>query len=319
MRTDIKHPEYLFFAAVVASAFLLVGSPPEKLPSAEIAAASALTRAAADPFAAVELSAKAAYVYDVKAKRKLYGVNEREVLPLASIAKIMTAATALSLVPETTYVTIDGLSLREEGDSGLSIGERWLLRDLLAFMLLESSNDGAVAVAQTIGATLPADGDFPDHRALFVEKMNELAHSIGLVGTYFLNESGLDLPASGGGEAAGAGAYSTAEETARLLAYALAKFPAVFRETRWSELALGAENGDAHSAQNTNKGVGHLPLLIASKTGYTDLAGGNLVIAFDAGFNHPIIVVALGSTTDGRFEDVEKLVWATLEYLSQDM
>ena len=59
-------------------------------------------------------------------------------------------------------------------------------------------------------------------------------------------------------------------------------------------------------------------MLIASKTGYTDLAGGNLVIAFDAGFNHPIIVSVLGSTIDGRFTDAEALVWAALAYLQNN-
>ena len=51
---------------------------------------------------------------------------------------------------------------------------------------------------------------------------------------------------------------------------------------------------------------------IASKTGFTDLAGGNLVIAFDAGLSHPIIISVLGSTQEGRFRDVEKLVTASL-------
>lgn len=51
---------------------------------------------------------------------------------------------------------------------------------------------------------------------------------------------------------------------------------------------------------------------MASKTGLTDLAGGNLAIAFDAGLGHPIVVVVLGSTEDGRLTDVENLVDATL-------
>ena len=81
---------------------------------------------------------------------------------------------------------------------------------------------------------------------------------------------------------------------------------------------FSSESGGAHAVLNTNRETGELPLLIASKTGYTDLAGGNLVIAFDAGFNRPIIIAVLGSTAEERFTDVEKLVWATLAYLQQN-
>jgi D-alanyl-D-alanine carboxypeptidase len=78
---------------------------------------------------------------------------------------------------------------------------------------------------------------------------------------------------------------------------------------------LSGNGENRFSARNTNRETGKFPLLLASKTGYTDLAGGNLALAFDAGFNHPIVVVVLGSSYDGRFADAEKLVWSTLEYL----
>jgi hypothetical protein len=47
------------------------------------------------------------------------------------------------------------------------------------------------------------------------------------------------------------------------------------------------------------------------------MAGGNLTVAFDAGLAHPVIVTVLGSTQEGRFEDVKNLVDATLDYLNQ--
>ncbi len=60
--------------------------------------------------------------------------------------------------------------------------------------------------------------------------------------------------------------------------------------------------------KNTNEVVQNIDGLIASKTGYTDLSGGNLVVAFDAGLNHPIIVTVLGSSQEGRFSDTLKLI-----------
>lgn len=307
-------PEYFFWLAVMGAFFLLLSPQgnPQGGQGAVATAAVVSQSPKENSFDSVDLAAKAAYVYDTKTKRTLFAKNASTSLPLASITKIMTAATALSLVPETTYIPIDARAVAEEGDSGLKVGERWLLRDLLTFMLIESSNDGAVAVSSTIGALLATSTETSDEsRFLFVGKMNELAETLHFSSAHFLNETGLDLNETQ------AGARASAEETAHMLAYALEKFPAVFKETRWSEFRLKNESGETHSALNTNKDINTLPLLIASKTGYTDLAGGNLVIAFDAGFNYPIVISVLGSTIDGRFTDVEKLVWATLEYLAQ--
>jgi len=72
----------------------------------------------------------------------------------------------------------------------------------------------------------------------------------------------------------------------------------------------------SYFANNTNIFVDKIPNLIASKTGFTDLAGGNLVIAFNADINRPIIISVLGSTEEGRFTDVLQLIEATIKQLS---
>ncbi len=77
-----------------------------------------------------------------------------------------------------------------------------------------------------------------------------------------------------------------------------------------------SEDGFLHPAENTNEYVNTIPGLQGSKTGYTELAGGNLAIVFDAGLDHPIAIVVLGSTLEGRFEDVDALVEATYSYVS---
>lgn len=306
-------PELFFWSAALCAFFLLI-SPKESFQFVqvnEVVAAVAQEKPRANPYQGLELDAKAAYVLDVKAKKPLFAKNALQILPLASLTKIMTAITALSSAPETMYVTLGERAISEEGDSGLKVGERWLLRDLLKFMLLESSNDSAVAISSTVGEILATSTTtVEENRHLFIRKMNEIADTLNFSSLRFLNESGLDIDESH------AGAYGSAADTARMLAYALEEFPLILGETRWNELQLGDENGDEHSAKNTNKDINTLPLLISSKTGYTDLAGGNLLIAFDAGFNYPIIISVLGSTIDGRFTDVEKLVWATLEFLA---
>ena len=99
------------------------------------------------------------------------------------------------------------------------------------------------------------------------------------------------------------------------MGYAVTKYPNVFRNTKYDELKVESLSKLGHKAVNTNKTVNSIPGIIASKTGYTELAGGNLAVVFDAGFGSPVAVVVLGSTYEERFSDVEKLSNATLEYL----
>ena len=142
--------------------------------------------------------------------------------------------------------------------------------------------------------------------------MNAEAQRAGLSATYFLNETGLDENAeiSGG--------YGSARDAARLIAYAYRAHPELFGATTQSESVFTEENGNRHEADNTNKIVAEIPMLRASKTGFTDLAGGNLAVVFDAGIGKPIAVSVLGSTKDGRFEDVKNLVDATLQFLQRN-
>ncbi|MCX6789964.1 MAG: hypothetical protein NTV60_00350, partial [Candidatus Kaiserbacteria bacterium] len=55
---------------------------------------------------------------------------------------------------------------------------------------------------------------------------------------------------------------------------------------------------------------------LLSKTGYTELAGGNLALVFDAGIEHPIAVVVLGSSKEARFTDGTALINATLAHFA---
>lgn len=307
----LQRPEYFFWGAFVLAGILFLSPDEGTLPIPQQQTAVAQT-AAAESYEEVLLEAKAAAVLDTRTTMFLFERNARSVLPLASLTKIMTAATALALVPETTVVSIDALDLQEEGDAGLVSGETWLLRDLLKLTLLKSSNDAAHAVAAAAGGIALGFGSREEGRAFFIERMNERARALSLRTLLFLNETGLDVaPTIAGG-------YGSARDAAMIFAHALARYPTIFEPTKWEQVVF-ATNGGGRNAQNTNRETGKFPLLIASKTGYTDLAGGNLALAFDADFNHPIIIVVLGSTVEGRFADAEKLVWATLEYLSRNI
>jgi D-alanyl-D-alanine carboxypeptidase (penicillin-binding protein 5/6) len=141
--------------------------------------------------------------------------------------------------------------------------------------------------------------------------MNAKANALGLKEMFFLNPTGLDTTSylSGG--------YGSAHDMARLFSYALKQAPDVFEATASDHATFFSEDGTAHYAENTNEIVDRIPWLLASKTGFTDLAGGNLVVAFDAGLSRPVVLVVLGSTQEGRFSDVEKLIKATFAFFEK--
>lgn len=244
-------------------------------------------------FANLRLEAKAVYVYDLSKNKILFAKNETEALPLASLTKIMTAFTALSMAPEVTLITIDKASIKAEGDSGLRTDEEWTLKELLQYTLVASSNDGATAIASNLGEA-------------FVNEMNLKAQQLGLSTMHFNNPSGLDL------SKIEAGAYGSAKDISALLSKAVETNPDVFEPTRYASFQTASVGNISHKTKNTNEIVDMIPGFVAGKTGYSDLAGGNLAVIFDVGVGHPIAIAILGSSYDGRFSDMKKLVGASV-------
>lgn len=253
------------------------------------------------------IGAKAAYVWDVTAQRALFKKEADAVLPLASITKLMTALVAFELIDNETPVAVGQTAIRQYGSSGLSDGESFRFEELRDLTLLTSSNDGAYAIAAAAGELLIPETPLP----AFVDSMNIRAEELGLTQTVFYNPTGLDI------SNAQAGSYGSARDVTFLMEYLLLHHPDILEATRESEARIYNTDGAYHDSENTNRIVTKIPELIGSKTGYTELAGGNLTIAFDAGLNRPVIVTVLGSSRNGRFADVETLVAAVREYYTQ--
>jgi D-alanyl-D-alanine carboxypeptidase (penicillin-binding protein 5/6) len=262
-----------------------------------------------DPFQNIALEARAAYVFDLATKKVIFARNENEELPLASVTKIMTALLAREHASKKTVVTITEDDLKAEGDSGLRAGESFLLGNLLDVMLLVSSNDAAHAVARFIGSSKEQKISSDDARLHFVRLMNERAKAFGFTTMEFFNESGLDVNETKNG------GYSSAREIALLMTKLWEKYPETLEITVRKNARIYSEDKFAHILPNTNEGIAHIPGLLASKTGYTSLAGGNLAIIFDRGVGSPIVAVVLGSTYKGRFDDMEKLTTMILKTL----
>jgi D-alanyl-D-alanine carboxypeptidase len=249
------------------------------------------------PFSAVTIRGRAAFVWDMQRQKVLFKKNENEQLPLASVTKLMTALVAAELLEKNASVPIEAAAIRQDGDSGLSSGQIFSTASLTDLVLMASSNDGALALATAAGRQLSEE-----HSAeSFVHAMNIRAKEIGLSNTYFKNPTGLDISSSEGG------AYGSARDMAFLMEYIVKNEPDILTLTREEEARVYSKTGEYHDAENTNYYIDKIPELIGSKTGYTDLAGGNLVIAFNAGLNRPIVISVLGSTQQERFIDIVTL------------
>ena len=272
----------------------------------------------AEPFKDISLTAKSAFVYDVRNDKVLFEKNKDVQLPLASLTKVMTALVATDIAPNSQVITITTEAIRADGDSGLRVGERWSLKKLLDFSLTSSSNDGAKAVALALGA-LETTNPTPDVSEIdFISSMNKKADELHMIHTYFLNETGLDLSTPDGQPSTKAGAFGSAEDMTKLFTYILQHHSELLEATTRSSVQVTSLDNILHTAKNTDTIVGIIPGIKGSKTGYTDLAGGNLVIAFDPELGRPFIISVLGSTAENRFVDVSKLVKATLESIHSE-
>lgn len=307
---DANESEVRFF--LILSFILLIFFAISFIMSSRVRRAdeSVPTKVAVESFPSVDLQAKAAYVYDSRTQTVLYGKNIDERLPLASLTKVMAALVATETAPQYSAVKVTSDAIAMDGDTGLKPGEKWSLKNLLDFSLISSSNDGIHAVALALGALASASSSDKEVINDFVGKMNQKADELGLRNTYYFNDTGLDENSTK------SGAYGSAKDMAALLQFVISHHPEVMEATREPEAKIRSLDNVEHLAKNTDILASEIPGLIASKTGYTSIAGGNLVFAFDPELGRPIIISILGSTEQGRFEDAQKLISATMKYIN---
>lgn len=268
-------------------------------------------------FEALKLKAKAVYIYDINEKKVIFAKNEEVQLPLASLQKVMTAVVATDNIPEYTVVTIPNDTIKK-GESvamvpGFKTGDRITLKNLLDYTLSRSLNEGA-SLIRTIESA-HQNNNFENLHSNpppsdFISLMNQKAKKLGMSQTYFLNETGLDESATV------SGGYGSAKDMAILFEYTLSSHPEVLEATSYDTIKINTFEGEERSAKNTNILVKDIPRVLASKTGLTDLAGGNIVMVIDVGLAHPVILSVLGSTAEGRFTDMKQLIETTSEVLN---
>jgi D-alanyl-D-alanine carboxypeptidase len=201
-----------------------------------------------------------------------------------------------------SVVTMTPSALAQKGnaaDVGFRDGETFNFEDIARLTLAASSNVGAEAIADAADSAENTE---------IASLLSAAARKASLMQTQASNATGFDESATV------SGSYGSAHDVAVLAGELLKKAPQIAAATTQSSISLTSREGIRHRFANTNPYFTKDPGLLLSKTGYTSLAGGNLVIVIAAGADHPVAIVVLGSTKKGRFTDVSQLKAATLAH-----
>jgi D-alanyl-D-alanine carboxypeptidase len=238
-----------------------------------------------------EISALAAIVLDEASAGVLYEKNAREMLPPASLTKIVTAVLALERGDPDAWVDIDvdGQNMPRSTVMGIVPGDRFRLRDLLYGLMLPSGNDAALAIGRHISGSDEA----------FVAEMNALAPRLGLGESHFANPHGLGSP----------GHAASAYDLAMFSRYAMMVpgFADIVRAPVWT-----AQGSRTLSFGNINRFLFNYQGADGIKTGYTRSAGQTLVASATRQGQRLYVVVM---NAPARDSDARRLLdWAFSEY-----
>lgn len=240
-----------------------------------------------------DITAEGIYVVDIPSFTPIYEKNTHSSFFPASTTKIVTALITYDIYNTDDIITVKN-ALNDGQVMGLVNGEKISVENLLYGVLVHSGNDAAYALADFYGYDK------------FIDLMNKKAQKLGMKNTYFKNPAGLDDSEQ----------ISTPYDLALAARELLKnKFLSKIASTR----DITVSDNDFiyfHRLSNVNKLLGEIQGIGGLKTGYTEIAGENLV-SFYKENGHQFIIVILKSKD--RFTDTKEVVrWINddVEYIN---
>jgi len=246
-----------------------------------------------------EIQAQAAAIFDPDGNKFLFQKNIEKSFPIASITKLMTANIVLENLNLDDVIKISKQAVMTYGENGhLVIGEELTVRDLIYALLIESSNDAAMALAEKTEIVTGNN---------FVSLMNKKAREIGLTHSVFVDPIGINPQNK-----------SNISDLIELINYSF-KNSFIWQAASIKEIEVISKNKKiVHHFKNTNQLLGELPEVIAGKTGYTEEAKGCMIVLV----KHPqkkgqyLYVIILGSNQ--REKEVKTLInWVNQAFVWQ--
>ncbi len=239
------------------------------------------------------IEAKTALIYDTYYQSFLFQKNDiSEPRPIASLTKLMTSLVVLDKVSPEKIFQVSRQAVETYGEMGkLNVGESISVKNLLAALLIESSNDAAIALAENIDPN-------------FVSLMNEKAQKLGLKNSHFADPSGLD-PKN----------VSSAQDMIKIMEEVL-KYPLlqeIMQSPVWE--FYSTDGAFFHRLINTNKLLGQIPEIVAGKTGYTEEAGNCMIIAAKSPNRQGFIISIIMASPDRLGESKTLIEWTKKAFL----
>ncbi|MBF8982822.1 D-alanyl-D-alanine carboxypeptidase [Lutibacter sp. B2] len=246
----------------------------------------------------LKVDAKAVLLMEEESGEIVYEKNVDESYPPASITKLMTYLIAMEDITKgrlglDDLVVISKKASNERGATYyLRENETMKLRDLIEAMMIVSSNDAAMAIAEYVG----------EDEEKFVASMNQKAKEIGMTNTHFENPNG--MPEEGKGN------RMSARDIATLARYLLKNYKMEMLPLTNTEKFINTKR--RFEKETTNHLLKMIPEVDGLKTGYTDEAGYCLASTMSVAgqdTNFRLISVVLGTESDGmRVRESKKVL-----------
>lgn len=220
--------------------------------------------------------------------------NANKKLAPASTTKIMTALLTLENTKLTDIVTVGAEPPFADGSSiALKEGDQYTVEELLHALLLESANDSAMALAEHISGS----------EENFVKLMNKRAKELGTQNTNFVTSNGLYDENH----------YSSAYDLALIMKEAL-EHPDYLRISKVPsyELPISKVDNQTKWVNNTSNMINpnskhYYKNLLASKTGYTEVARSSFVAAAEENGQKLISVLLKAENKSDNLKDTRAL------------
>ncbi len=221
------------------------------------------------------LHSHSALLLDMQNGESVYQKNATQVVPIASITKLMTAMVMLDAhlpMNEEFVITDDDVDTIKGSRSRLAVGTQLSRQEALLLALMSSENRAAHALGRNYPGGIPA----------FVAAMNRKAQELGMTHSRFTDPTGLS-----------ASNVSTANDLAKMVA-AASRYAAIREASTTSEARFDVR-GRMQEYRNTNPLVRSDSWEIGvTKTGFIREAGKCLVMQAKVN-NRPMVFVLLDS------------------------
>lgn len=256
---------------------------------------------------------RSAIVSDMDTNRIVYEKNASQVVPMASLTKMMTLlltfdAIAQKKVDYKDIVTILPSDVNRVGTNiKLNAGDQISLEELMKGMMIVSANDAALAISHHVGTTY----------GQFVENMNNKAKEIGMKNTVFYNPNGLPTSVNIGGNVVGVENKTTARDVLVLSKYLYSTYGNQL--TAITNMSSYVNPSKAINEENTNPLLPLIANVDGLKTGFTGAAGYCLAYSMktDKGngndSSNRLVGVSLGASSK---ENRKLASYNTLVYIS---